>query len=107
MYRKRRHRISPQDVAQFLISEREFPRSIQFCLIQAEKSLCHITGGSPGIWGSSAERNLGKLRSQLDFITIEEIMQSGLHEFLDDIEIQLNQVGYCIFEKFFDIQSVA
>jgi uncharacterized alpha-E superfamily protein len=107
MYRKRRHRISPQDVAQFLISEREFPRSIQFCLIQAEKSLCQITGGSPGIWGNSADRNLGKLRSQLDFITIEEIMQGGLHEFLDDVEVQLNQIGHCIFEKFFDIQSAA
>jgi uncharacterized alpha-E superfamily protein len=107
MYRKSHHRISPQDVAQFLIFERDFPRSIQFCLIQAEKSLFHITGGSLGRWGNSAERHLGKLRSQIDFMTIEEIMQSGLHEFLDKTEVQINEVGECIFQKFFDIQSVA
>jgi uncharacterized alpha-E superfamily protein len=107
MYRKSRHRISPHDVAQFLIFERDFPRSIQFCLIQSEKSLFHITGGSPGRWGNSAERNLGKLRSQIDFMTIEEIMQGGLHEFLDETEVQINEVGECIFQKFFDIQAVA
>jgi uncharacterized alpha-E superfamily protein len=107
MYRKSRHRISPQDVARFLIFERDFPRSIQFCLIQAEKSLFHITGGSPGRWGNDAERQLGKLRSQIDFITIEEIMQQGLHEFLDETEVQINQVSESIFQKFFDIQAVA
>jgi uncharacterized alpha-E superfamily protein len=107
MYRKSHHRISPQDVAQFLIFERDFPRSIQFCLIQAEKSLFQITGGIAGRWGNPAERNLGKLRSQIDFMTIEEIMQSGLHEFLDQTEVQINQVGECISQKFFDIQAVA
>ncbi len=107
MYRKSRHRISPQDVAQFLIFERDFPRSIQFCLIQAEKSLFQITGSHAGRWSNPAERSLGKLRSRIDFMTIEEIMQSGLHEFLDETEVQINQVGEGIFQKFFDIQPVA
>ncbi len=107
MYRKSRHRISPQDVAQFLIFERDFPRSIQFCLIQAEKSLFQITGSHAGRWSNPAERSLGKLRSQIDFMTIEEIMHSGLHEFLDETEVQINQVGEGIFQKFFDIQPVA
>ncbi|MEL6319921.1 MAG: alpha-E domain-containing protein, partial [Cyanobacteria bacterium J06626_14] len=39
MYRKCQHRISPSSVAQFLILDRTFPRSIQFCLLQAEQSL--------------------------------------------------------------------
>jgi len=35
MYRKRgQHRITPKGVAKFLILDREFPRSIQFCLIR-------------------------------------------------------------------------
>jgi len=44
MYRKRgQHRITPKEVAKFLILDREFPRSIQFCLIQTERSLHQIT----------------------------------------------------------------
>jgi uncharacterized alpha-E superfamily protein len=107
MYRKCQHRISPQTVVSFLVLDREFPRSIQFCLLQAEASLHHITGTTAGMWTNPAERTLGKLRSELDFITIEEIIQSGLHEFLDQIQSQLNLVSKTIFKTFFDLQNAS
>ncbi|NJO79638.1 MAG: alpha-E domain-containing protein [Cyanobacteria bacterium RM1_2_2] len=104
MYRKRQRRISPTDVAKFLILDREFPRSIQFCLLEAEDSLHQIGGSSVGSWCNTAERTLGRLRSELDFITIEEVIQSGLHEFLDHIQIELNGVGEKVFETFFALE---
>lgn len=107
MYRKRQRRISPTDVAKFLILDREFPRSIQFCLLEAEHSLHQIGGSNSGSWCNAAERTLGRLRSELDFITIEEIIQSGLHEFLDHIQIELNGVGDKVFETFFALESAS
>jgi len=107
MYRKRQHRIVPAEIASFLVLDREFPRSIQFCLLHAERALHHITGGTPGIWQTPAERAIGKLRSELDFITTEEIFDQGLHEFLDQIEISLNGVGNHIFETFIALQPTA
>ncbi len=107
MYRKRQHRISPQEVAQFLILEREFPRSLQFCLLQAERSLHQITGCTPGMWTDPVERHLGKLRSELDFITMDEIMEVGIHEFLDSVQARLNQLGKVIFESFFSFKLTA
>lgn len=105
MYRKCQHRISPQEVAKFLILDREFPRSLLFCLLQAERSLHQITGCTPGTWSTPTERQLGKIRSELDFMTIEEVMNVGMHEFLDSIQSRLNQVGESIFETFFALQS--
>jgi len=106
MYRKRQHRITPQDVVNFLVLDREFPRSIQFCLLEAERSLHQITGSSRGVWRNPAERALGKLRSELDYITVEEITQRGLHEFLDDLERALNDIGRKIRETFFALEVV-
>jgi len=107
MYRKRlQHRITSTGVAEFLILDREFPRSIQFCLLEAEKSLHQITGTPAGTWRSPAERSLGRLRSELDYLTIEEIIQSGLHEFLDDLQRQINQVGDKIIETFFALEPI-
>lgn len=106
MYRKRQHRITPQDVVNFLVLDREFPRSIQFCLLEAERSLHQITGSSRGVWRNPAERALGKLRSELDYITVEEITQRGLHEFLDDLETALNDIGGKIHETFFALEAV-
>lgn len=106
MYRKRQRRINPNGIAKFLILDREFPRSIQFCLLEAERSLQQITGCMPGVWHNAAERTLGRLRAELDFITIEEIIQGGLHEFLDHIQTQLNYVGDKIFETFFALETI-
>lgn len=102
MYRKRaQHRITPTGVAEFLVLNREFPRSIRFCLLETERSLHQITGTPTGTWKEPAERALGRLRSELDYLTIEEIIQTGLHEFLDHLQQQMNGVGDKIFETFF------
>ncbi|MBW4660591.1 MAG: alpha-E domain-containing protein [Drouetiella hepatica Uher 2000/2452] len=106
MYRKRQRLISPDGIANFLILDREFPRSIAYCLLQAERSMHEISSTTLGSWNNSAERSLGKVRSELDFITIEEIIQQGLHEFLDHIQTQLNCVGASIFETFFALEPV-
>jgi uncharacterized alpha-E superfamily protein len=107
MYRKRKqHRIDPTHVAEFLILDREFPRSIQFCLLQAERSLHEITGTPANHWQNPAERALGRLRAELDYVTIEEVIKQGLHEFLDDLQQQINDVGKKMFEAFFALKSV-
>ena len=68
MYRKQgQHRIMPTEVAGFLILDRHFPRSIRFCLLQAERSLHQITGVPIGTWQNPVERVLGRLRSELDY----------------------------------------
>ena len=107
MYRKcGQHRIAPKAVAEFLILNREFPRSVQFCLLQAERSLCQITGTPVGTWCNPAERSLGRLRSELEYLTIDEIFQTGLHEFLDRIQSQINEVGNNIFTTFVAVDPV-
>ena len=100
MYRKCQHYITPSYVAEFLILDRQFPRSIHFCLWQAEKCLHEITQTPTGTWCNSAERALGKLCSQLGYMTIEDIIQSGLHEFLEGMQSSINQVGNEIYTTF-------
>ena len=107
MYRKRqRHRINPTAVAEFLILDREFPRSIQFCILQAERSLHRITGTPTGTWSNPAERAVGRLRSELGYLTIDDIIEAGLHEFLDKIQRQLNDIGEKVFSTFVAVNPV-
>lgn len=101
MYRKSQHRITPDQVAEFLILDRTFPRSIYFCLSMVEQSLHEITGTTPGHWQNSAERRLGKLFAFLGYLTIEEVIEKGMHEFLDQIQVDINQLGTDIGKTFF------
>jgi uncharacterized alpha-E superfamily protein len=108
MYRKRKqHRISPVTVAEFLILDPEFPRSVRSCVLQAERSLHHITGTPAGTWQISVERAMGRLRSDLDYLTIEDVFQTGLHEFLDNLQTRMNEIGNKIFETFFALETVS
>jgi uncharacterized alpha-E superfamily protein len=105
MYRKRYGRITPSQVAEFLILDREFPRAIHFCLIKAEESLLAITGDAPGTYRTRAGQKLGRLRSELNFANFDEILDQGLHEFIDDFQDKLNDVGEAIHETFFALKS--
>ncbi|MDC0834260.1 hypothetical protein CKA32_001579 [Geitlerinema sp. FC II] len=107
MYRKAQHRIVPSGVAEFLILNREFPRSINFCLQETERCLHQITGTSKGSWCNSAERALGKLCSKLGYTTIEDVFEVGLHQFLDRLQSEMNDVDAKISETFFSNYPVS
>ncbi len=101
MYRKNHRRILPRDVVKFLILDQAFPRAMHYCLIKAEESLRAVTSSSFGTFRTSAEQHLGRLRSELDYAEIDVIIKSGLHEYIDQFQTKLNNVGSAIHETFF------
>lgn len=101
MYRKRHGRLTPRGVVEFLLLDREFPRAIQFCLLTARDSLHAISGTPLGTFRHAPEKLLGQLCSDLSFTSVDEIIQSGLHEYLDELQTKMNQVAAGIFETFF------
>lgn len=101
MYRKRHGRITPANVADFLILDRDFPRAMHHCLIQAEESLTAITGNRGDRIYTSAEQKLGRLRSELNYARIDDVIQGGLHEFIDQFQVRMNEVGAAVSETFF------
>ncbi|MFM9064043.1 MAG: alpha-E domain-containing protein [Pirellula sp.] len=105
MYRRKFGRLSPNLVAAFLLLDRDFPRAVRFCISRAEQSLLQITGGTQGNFSNRPEQLLGRLRAELEFLDIEEVMDDGLHEFIDDFQSKLNDIGVAVFEKFFQVQS--
>ena len=107
MYRRRHGRISPKQVAAFMLLDRDFPRAIRFCISRAEQSLLAITGGTAGNFQNKPEQYLGRLRAELDFLHIDEVMNIGLHEFIDDFQTKLNLAGDAISGLFFEVVPVA
>lgn len=105
MYRKRHGRISPRGVVEFLMLDREFPRAIQFCLLAAQGSLHAISGTPMGTFRFPPERLLGQLCSDLSFASVDEIISGGLHEYLDELQTKMNQLGSGIHDMFFAFKS--
>jgi len=105
MYRKRHGRIAPRGVVEFLLLDREFPRAIHFSLLAARDSLHKISGTPLGTFRHAPEKLLGQLCSDLAFTGVDEIVNAGLHEYLDGLQTRMNHVGAGIFETFFALKS--
>lgn len=106
MYRKKYQRIAPERVAEFLILDRDFPRAVHYCLATAETSLRQITGSEPGSFANKAEQRLGRLRADVAYAHINDLMAQGLHEYLDRLQLELNGVGGAVFDTFFALQPL-
>ena len=101
MYRKRRGRISPEGIVQFLLLDPEFPRAIRFCLNSARESLHAVSGTPLETFRNPAERCLGQLCSELAYASVEDVIKRGLHEYLDDLQTQMNLASQGIYDTFF------
>jgi uncharacterized alpha-E superfamily protein len=104
-YRRIYGNINPLNVVEFLVLNKYFPRSIYYCLKEAEVCLHHISGNLGGGFKNPAEKAVGELRSQLEFAEVGEIIDYGLHEYLDNIQIKLNKLSDLIDSTYFRLQD--
>ena len=106
MYHKAHGRISPSRIVEFLLLDRDFPRAIHYCLMAARQSVHAISGTPSGMFRTDVEQLTGALCSELAFAQIDELMQAGLHEYLDRLQTKMNQVGTGIHDTFFAARVV-
>jgi len=92
---------NPTHVAAFLLQSPSFPRSVLFCLQRAEHSLGNIpsTGGAR----NRARRLLGRIRSELEFADVNELVGSGLCNALDELQSEICEVAEVVAGQYFRV----
>jgi uncharacterized alpha-E superfamily protein len=112
MFRQEYRIVNPSNITEFLILDSSFPRSIRYCLGQADRSLHEISGNLIGStyaskgYANKAEKLMGKLKADVDFAEIEDVFEKGLHEYLDNFQKRINEVGDAVAETYFYLKSV-
>jgi uncharacterized alpha-E superfamily protein len=92
--------MTPALVAGFLLLNHSFPRSVVLCVRQVETYLNQLSSGY-GLRGTHAAlERLDELRAALMDQPIEMILQFGLHEFLDWVQLQLIGVQKAVADAF-------
>ena len=97
VYRKvYRDVIKPERVAELLILRPDMPRSLLACLNEVILNLSMVTSDPL----SETQRRAGKLRADLQYTRIDEILASGLHAFLMQFLDRVNELGAHISREF-------
>ena len=88
-------------VAQLLIFSVEFPRSLAFSVQALARHYQQATAEAPKRRRAAAERGIALLNLDLGAADIEEVVDDGLHEFLDEFQARLIEVDRAITEDIF------
>ena len=93
-----RQNVKPWLVADLLMLKDEMPRSLASCyenLVQNLDRIAHAYGRQ-----GNAQRQARAVRARLQNSRIEEIFQTGLHEFIDNFVEDNNQLGTAIAQQY-------
>ena len=97
IYRKvYRNVIRPDKVAELLMLRPDMPRSLAACMNELVANLDLVANEQSG----ETRRRAGRLRSDLQFGRIDEILATGLHAFLTQFLDRVNAVGAGISRDF-------
>lgn len=85
--------VIPEQVVEFLLLCREFPRSIHFSLKCLQNAVHAISGCPLSHYSNEGERLCGRLLSDFSYLTIEDIMKRDLHQVLKSVSKELNEIA--------------
>jgi len=64
-----------------------------------------------GSFANEAERVTGSVLAQMNFSDVDNILGIGLHQYVDDLQTRINEIGQRVFETYVllpsDVQNIA
>lgn len=89
-----------EKILQLLLFSVEFPRSVRFCVRIVDEMLHSISGTPIGRYSNPCEKKTGALLAKLSFADPADVVTYGLHQYIDDLQVALNDTGHSIFETY-------
>ena len=102
MYRQQSKSLRQENIIEFLIKDRDFPRAICHSIKKAEYAIYRISGTRPqDSYSNQAEKAITQLKHEIDFTETNEIIKYGLHKYLNDFQVKNNIIDQEIFKVYF------
>ena len=100
MYRQHvKDRVNGEDVVEFLMKDMDFPRSAAHCLAEINTCFNKLPhNDSPLRSVTHSQRFVGE-------VNVQKLMESGLHEFIDEIQIDLAEIHTQVANTWFGYEQ--
>lgn len=98
--------MTPESVAEFILLNPAFPRSVACCVQQIDGYL-DMLGADPDLASVSFEADgMADLEAQMA-VSIHDAIAEGLHEYLDRVQVNLQRLASAIAASYFGAEPVA
>lgn len=92
--------LRPERIAEFLLLNAEFPRSVRFAAQRVESALKAIAILTARGSGGRAERIAGRLHASLDYGQVDEILSEDPHVYLETISRYCSQIHAAVSQSY-------
>ncbi|HSG35038.1 MAG TPA: alpha-E domain-containing protein, partial [Sphingomonadaceae bacterium] len=91
-------RMDPREIADFLILDPRFPRSLSFCYDELSSNLAELARLHGG--RSNCNEMMLEAENRLNQTTIDQVFEIGLHEFLVGFIVQNQAIANAIADDY-------
>ena len=92
--------LRPERIAEFLLLNADCPRSVRFAADVIQTAFLAIAEATGTRKSGRVNRLAGRLRASLGFGQIDEILEAGLHAYLNDVQRQCAQIHEAIQQTY-------
>jgi uncharacterized alpha-E superfamily protein len=93
--------MSPSAIAGFILYNESFPRSVALCAREINAVLTRLKSRYKLRGGSAAMERIDEILAALSSRSIERVIEDGLHEYLDWLQLRLSDVTSELSRSFF------
>jgi uncharacterized alpha-E superfamily protein len=90
--------IQPAYLAEFLLLSPTFPRSVRHCVSTLDYHMRGLTFTREGQYSNSAEQIGGRLRAEIGYTTIDEVIAHGMHDYIDQLQVRLIDLNNALLQ---------
>jgi uncharacterized alpha-E superfamily protein len=93
--------MSPVTIAGFILYNESFPRSVSLCVREINALLTRLKSRYKLRGGAGAMERIDEIFAALTTRSIEDVIEDGLHEYLDGLQMRLSEVTLELSRSFF------
>jgi uncharacterized alpha-E superfamily protein len=99
--------LDSRSVAEYLLLDHDFPRAVFYCLNRCLHALDQIgPEGAAQSRGDQPQRTIGRLRADLEYMEIQDVLGDKMDSFLNTLLMRLNGAGDDITRAYFTSQVI-
>ena len=90
-----------RNVVELIVLNRDFPRSVLYSINQMMRYFTRLKSDRNVDSYQKIEFLIGKLKSKINYSTTDSILKQDLHEYLEEVKTDLNEIGVTLNQNYF------
>jgi uncharacterized alpha-E superfamily protein len=90
-----------KNVVELIVLSKDFPRSVLYSINQLMRYFTRLRSDRNVETYQKIEFLIGKLKSKINYSTTDSILKQGLHEYLEEVKTDLNEIGVALNQNYF------